>query len=90
MTFRLWVIKPSWVYDAWENRNKRGFAAVDAEFTKPHKLKPFEGQKICFLGFPPEEHQHMIDVLSSNGGASTDIEDPECSHVVSYHISIFF
>lgn len=83
MTFRLAVVRPSWVVQAWQNRNDPNFAANVEEFTKSHRLKAFEGQKICFFGFPPEEHQHMVDVLKMNGGIPADLEDPECSHVVS-------
>lgn len=82
MTFRLAVVRPSWVVQAWQNRNDPNFAANVEEFTKSHRLKAFEGQKICFFGFPPEEHQHMVDVLKMNGGIPADLEDPECSHVV--------
>lgn len=90
MTFRLAVIRPSWVYKAWEKRDQKGFTAIGADFTKPHRLKSFEGQKICFLGFSQEEHQHMVDILTANGGVATDIEDPECSHVVSIIKCNFF
>ncbi|XP_065079115.1 protein ECT2 isoform X2 [Ochlerotatus camptorhynchus] len=82
MTFRLAVVRPSWVVQAWQNRNDSNFVANVEEFTKSHRLKAFEGQKICFFGFPPEEHQHMVDVLKMNGGIPADLEDPECSHVV--------
>ncbi|EAT47913.1 AAEL000984-PA, partial [Aedes aegypti] len=82
MTFRLAVVRPSWVVQAWQNRNDPNFTANVEEFTKSHRLKAFEGQKICFFGFPPEEHQHMVDVLKMNGGIPADLEDPECSHVV--------
>ncbi|XP_063700472.1 protein ECT2 isoform X2 [Culicoides brevitarsis] len=82
MTFRLPAIRPSWVTEAWESRDKEKFCAKEETFLREHKLKVFEGQKVCFFGFPPEEHQHMIDVLKSNGGIPTDMEDPECSHVV--------
>ncbi|XP_062552492.1 protein ECT2 isoform X2 [Armigeres subalbatus] len=81
-TFRLAVVRPSWVVQAWQNRHDPNFAANMEEFTKSHRLKAFEGQKICFFGFPPEEHQHMVDVLKMNGGIPADLEDPECSHVV--------
>lgn len=84
MTFRLDVVRPAWVHQAWERRDEvPTFDATLAEFTAPHRLKPFEGQKICFLGFAADEHQHMIDVLEANGGVSVQIDDPECSHVVS-------
>ncbi|XP_055533727.1 protein ECT2 isoform X3 [Wyeomyia smithii] len=82
MTFRLAVVRPSWVTHAWQNRDDPSLVATSEEFTKNHRLKAFEGQKICFFGFPPEEHQHMVDVLTMNGGIPTNLEDPECSHVV--------
>lgn len=82
MIFRLTVVRPSWVLDAWQNRNDPNFTVAAEEFTKGHRLKAFEGQKICFFGFPPEECQHMVDVLKMNGGIPTDLNDPECSHVV--------
>lgn len=77
------VVQPSWVFSTWDNRDIGEFLANDSDFIKQHKVKPFQGRKICFLGFAPDENQHMVDVLISNGGVATDIEDPECSHVVS-------
>lgn len=77
------MIKPDWVNEAWEHRDVVKFSPINADFTKPHKLKAFEGHKICFLGFAAEEHDHMIDVLNRNGGTHAAIDDPECTHVVS-------
>lgn len=82
MTFRLTVVRACWVYDAWEQRNNPSFVATEKLFTDEHRLKAFEGQRICFFGFPPDEHQHMIEILKVNGGIPTDLEDPECSHVI--------
>ena len=48
-----------------------------------HKLKPFHGAKVCFFGFPDEERQHMAEVLQENGGTAAELEDPNCTHVVS-------
>ncbi|KAL9906287.1 protein ECT2 isoform X1 [Glossina fuscipes] len=81
-TFRLTVVRPAWVYAAWEQRDKPGFRANTEEFSSEHKLKAFEGQKICFFGFPADEHEHMVEVLESNGGIPAELDDPECSHVV--------
>lgn len=69
MTFRLIVIRSNWVHKAWERRSEVDFFAVNPEFSDVHKLRPFDGQKICFYGFSPEEHQEMVDVLKSNGGS---------------------
>ncbi|KQS43280.1 protein ECT2 isoform X3 [Drosophila erecta] len=81
-TFRLTVVRPAWVFAAWADRNSLEFDATQENFTKTHRLKAFEGQKICFFGFPVEEHQHMVDVLLENGGVCAELDDPECSHVV--------
>ncbi|XP_054086250.1 protein ECT2 isoform X2 [Zeugodacus cucurbitae] len=81
-TFRLTVVRPAWVYAAWERRDELQFRATTDDFSREHKLKAFEGQKICFFGFPTDEHQHMVDVLLSNGGVPAELDDPECSHVV--------
>lgn len=71
------------MFAAWADRNSLEFDATQENFTKTHRLKAFEGQKICFFGFPVEEHQHMVDVLLENGGVCAELDDPECSHVVS-------
>lgn len=51
-------------------------------FQANHKLKPFQGARICFLGFPEEEQKHMVEVLIQNGGTQTDHEDSQCTHMV--------
>ncbi len=81
------MIKPDWVHEAWDQRDVDKFSPINTDFTRPHKLKAFEGHKICFLGFATEEHDHMIDVLNRNGGIHTAIDDPECTHVVSAAIN---
>lgn len=78
------MVRPAWVYAAWERRDELQFRATTDDFSREHKLKAFEGQKICFFGFPADEHQHMVDVLLSNGGVPAELDDPECSHVVSF------
>lgn len=47
-----------------------------------YKLKPFQGAKICFVGFPAEEKTHMEEVLVENGGVVADAA--ESTHIVSY------
>nr|XP_036214948.1 protein ECT2 isoform X1 [Bactrocera oleae] len=89
-TFRLTVVRPAWVYVAWERRDELQFRATTDDFSREHKLKAFEGQKICFFGFPADEHQHMVDVLLSNGGVPAELDDPECSHVVMPNTGGYF
>lgn len=43
----------------------------------------FAGARVCFVGFPEDETQHMAEVLASNGGAACALDDPDCTHVVS-------
>ncbi|XP_067646398.1 uncharacterized protein pbl isoform X1 [Eurosta solidaginis] len=89
-TFRLTVVRPAWVYAAWARRDELQFRATTDDFSREHKLKAFEGQKICFFGFPADEHQHMVDVLISNGGMPAELDDPECSHVVMPNTGGYF
>ncbi|TMW51769.1 hypothetical protein DOY81_003150 [Sarcophaga bullata] len=89
-TFRLTVVRPGWVYAAWERKEEPDFKATTEEFSKDHRLRAFEGQKICFFGFPADEHEHMIDVLKSNGGIPAELDDPECSHVVMPNTGGYF
>lgn len=48
-----------------------------------YKLKPFYGAKVCFFGFHEEEKKHMCEILEQQGGECTEINDPNCTHVVS-------
>lgn len=76
------VVKAAWIEAAWKYRDEVNFSANDPKFMEAHKLKPFEGLRICFYGFSPEEHQEMVDVLKVNGGIPTNLDDPECSHLI--------
>ncbi|KAL9928039.1 protein ECT2-like [Glossina fuscipes fuscipes] len=81
-TFGLTVVRPAWVYAAWEQRDQLEFRADTEEFSNKYKLKCFEGQKICFVGFPADEHKLMLEMLETNGGVHVELGDSECSHIV--------
>lgn len=53
------------------------------QLQKEHKLKVFAGARVCFVGFPEDETLHMSEVLASNGGGTCQLDDPDCTHVVS-------
>lgn len=55
-------------------------------FQSEYRLKAFHGSRVCFVGFPEEEEQHMTEILVSNGGTVTNLEDPACTHVVSINM----
>ncbi|XP_060810252.1 protein ECT2 isoform X2 [Amyelois transitella] len=80
--FGLPVLARSWVDACWERRDDPACLATDEAVIKEHKLKVFAGARVCFMGFPEDETQHMAEVLASNGGATCAIDDPDCTHVV--------
>lgn len=81
-TFNLTVVRPAWIHAAWEQRDNPNFFANESGFSDAYKLKSFEGLRICFYGFSPEDHQEMVDILKANGGIATDIDDPDCTHLI--------
>ncbi|KAG7304527.1 hypothetical protein JYU34_011476 [Plutella xylostella] len=80
--FGLPVLARSWVDACWERRDDPVCLATDDSIIKEHKLRVFAGARVCFVGFPEDETQHMADVLASNGGAVCALDDPDCTHVV--------
>lgn len=45
---------------------------------------------MCFIGFSAEETEHMSQVLISNRGAVSSLDDPNCSHLVSFILIYFY
>ncbi|XP_026467941.1 protein ECT2-like isoform X2 [Ctenocephalides felis] len=82
MTFRVPVVSAKWVESSWEKRQDVTHDARNEAFISEHKLKPFQGSRVCFLGFPADEQQHMSEILVENGGVLVELEDPSCTHVV--------
>lgn len=82
LTFRLNVIRPSWVVDAWNHRDEPNFTAKDEAFTAEHRLKIFEGCRIAFIGFPETEKQNMVELLRSYNGVECSSDDENCTHKV--------
>ncbi|CAG9853619.1 unnamed protein product [Phyllotreta striolata] len=81
-TFRVPVMNPSWVIESWNHRMDMCFTVTIEDFTVKHKLKPFHGARVGFVGFADEEEKHMTEVLVLNGGTVTSLDDPNCTHVV--------
>ncbi|KAK6644547.1 hypothetical protein RUM43_000814 [Polyplax serrata] len=80
-TFNIPVMAESWVTTAWENRHVVGYSCKNSSVIAEHKLK-FGGARVCFHGFTPEETEHMTQVLLSNRGVLSSLEDPQCTHLV--------
>jgi hypothetical protein len=47
-------------------------------------LKIFEGTNVCWIGINDEEVTQMNEILTTNGGSVTRLDDPNCTHVVSF------
>ncbi|XP_078038814.1 epithelial cell transforming 2 pebble isoform X1 [Augochlora pura] len=82
VTFRVPVMSIDWVTALWNAKNDISIYGNNEELITTYKLKPFFGAKVCFFGFPEEEKRHMCEVLQQQGGESTEIDDPNCTHVV--------
>ncbi|KAG6452600.1 hypothetical protein O3G_MSEX007734 [Manduca sexta] len=80
--FGLPVLARSWVDACWQRRDDPACRATDDALIKEHKLKVFAGARVCFVGFPEDETQHMAEVLASNGGAACALDHADCTHVV--------
>ena len=52
-------------------------------------LKIFEGTKVCWVGINDEEIVQMNEILISNGGTVTTLDDPQCTHVVSTRNTVY-
>lgn len=83
LTFRLNVVRSSWVLDAWHCRNEQAFSAKSETFTAEHRLKIFEGCRVAFIGFPDVEKANMVDLLRKYNGIETSSDDETCTHKVS-------
>lgn len=82
LTFRLNVVRSSWVLDAWRRKDEAGFSVKNESFTVDHRLKIFEGCRVAFIGFPEHEKANMVDLLRSYNGLETSSDDETCTHKV--------
>ncbi|XP_076225847.1 epithelial cell transforming 2 pebble isoform X3 [Nomia melanderi] len=83
VTFRVPVMSMDWVTALWNAKDDISSYGNNEELITTYKLKPFFGAKVCFFGFPEGEKHHMCEVLQQQGGESTEIDDPNCTHVVT-------
>ncbi|KAL6255987.1 hypothetical protein P5V15_013223 [Pogonomyrmex californicus] len=81
-TYGLPIMSTEWVIALWNAKDDISSTACNEELITTYKLKPFYGAKVCFFGFPEEEKKHMCEVLEQQGGEATEIDDPNCTHVV--------
>ncbi|KAG8511515.1 Protein ECT2, partial [Galemys pyrenaicus] len=56
------IMKPEWIYKAWERRNEPDFCAAADDFRNEFKVPPFQGCILSFLGFSDEEKANMEEM----------------------------
>lgn len=83
LTFRLNVVRPSWITEAWNKRHEDDFHAKNEKFSIDHRLKIFENCRVVFIGFPEHERVNMSNLLRSYNGVETTSDDETCTHKVS-------
>lgn len=78
-----------WVLRAWDRRHEPGFLASDDAFVAAHRMKPFQGLNMAFVGFSPEEKAHMAEELFRNGGRELTVK-PSCHFKTTTALTLCF
>ncbi|XP_023980076.1 protein ECT2 isoform X5 [Physeter macrocephalus] len=76
------IMKPEWIYKAWERRNEQDFCASFDEFRNEFKVPPFQDCILSFLGFSDEEKTNMEEMTEMQGGNSLPVGDERCTHLI--------
>ncbi|XP_066564909.1 protein ECT2 isoform X2 [Amia ocellicauda] len=76
------ILKPDWIYKAWERRNEINFNAGVDEFRTEFKVSPFQDCVLSFLGFSDDEKKSMEEMTEMQGGQYLDVGDERCTHLV--------
>ncbi|OBS57634.1 hypothetical protein A6R68_11237, partial [Neotoma lepida] len=67
------IMKPEWIYKAWERRNEQCFCAAVDDFRNEFKVPPFQDCILSFLGFSDEEKSR---------GSYLPVGDERCTHLI--------
>ncbi|XP_023371529.1 protein ECT2 isoform X4 [Otolemur garnettii] len=76
------IMKPEWIYKAWERRNEQDFCAADDDFRNEFKVPPFQDCVLSFLGFSDEEKSNMEEMTKMQGGNYLPVGDERCTHLI--------
>ncbi|XP_036786816.2 protein ECT2 isoform X4 [Manis pentadactyla] len=76
------IMKPEWIYKAWERRNEQDFCASVDDFRNKFKVPPFQDCILSFLGFSDEEKTNMEEMTEMQGGNYLPVGDERCTHLV--------
>uniref|UniRef100_A0A8D1M645 Protein ECT2 n=1 Tax=Sus scrofa TaxID=9823 RepID=A0A8D1M645_PIG len=76
------IMKPEWIYKAWEKRNEQDFCASADDFRNEFKVPPFQDCILSFLGFSDEEKTNMEEMTEMQGGNYLPVGDERCTHLI--------
>nr|XP_020735256.1 protein ECT2 isoform X4 [Odocoileus virginianus texanus] len=76
------IMKPEWIYKAWERRNEQDFCASVDDFRNEFKVPPFQDCILSFLGFSDEEKTNMEEMTKMQGGNYLPVGDERCTHLI--------
>ncbi|XP_073088179.1 protein ECT2 isoform X5 [Manis javanica] len=76
------IMKPEWIYKAWERRNEQDFCASVDDFRNEFKVPPFQDCILSFLGFSDEEKTNMEEMTEMQGGNYLPVGDERCTHLI--------
>ncbi|XP_006890406.1 PREDICTED: protein ECT2 isoform X2 [Elephantulus edwardii] len=76
------IVKPEWIYKAWEKRNEQNFNAADDNFKNEFKVPPFQDCVLSFLGFSDDEKTNMEEMTVMQGGNYLPVGDEGCTHLI--------
>ncbi|XP_040104841.1 protein ECT2 isoform X4 [Oryx dammah] len=76
------IMKPEWIYKAWERRDEQDFCASGDDFRNEFKVPPFQDCILSFLGFSDEEKTNMEEMTKMQGGNYLPVGDERCTHLI--------
>ncbi|XP_060249576.1 protein ECT2 isoform X6 [Ovis aries] len=76
------IMKPEWIYKAWERRDEQDFCASVDDFRNEFKVPPFQDCILSFLGFSDEEKTNMEEMTKMQGGNYLPVGDERCTHLI--------
>lgn len=76
------IVKPEWIYKAWERRDDQCFCADADDFRNEFKVPPFQDCILSFLGFSDEEKTSMEEMTEMQGGSCLPVGDERCTHLI--------
>ncbi|XP_068826903.1 protein ECT2 isoform X7 [Capricornis sumatraensis] len=76
------IMKPEWIYKAWERRDEQDFCASVDDFRNEFKVPPFQDCILSFVGFSDEEKTNMEEMTKMQGGNYLPVGDERCTHLI--------